>query len=182
MEVRQGRLRGITVIEPAAHVDARGFLVETYSRSGFDAVGIRTEFVREVQTRSVAGVIRGMHFEIRPGQTKLVRVASGRILDVVVDIRRGSSTFGQHEVFDLDDERHRQLLIPPGFAHGFCVLSDEADVCYALSASYDAAVERGIRWNDTDLAIPWPVTAPVISQRDRTLPRLRDVEADLLDW
>jgi dTDP-4-dehydrorhamnose 3,5-epimerase len=176
------RLVGPILLEPSLHADERGFFLETYSARDYAALGIDRPFVQDNHSRSVGGVLRGLHFQSEPGQAKLVRVARGRIADVVVDLRQSSPTFGQHELFELDDEAHRQVYVPVGFAHGFVVLSDLADVVYKVTAFYDAATERGIAWDDPDLAIAWPVSRPLLSERDRALPRLAEIRDRLPDW
>jgi dTDP-4-dehydrorhamnose 3,5-epimerase len=169
------RLEGLVLVAPSVHGDDRGFFVETYSRDDYRAAGIGGEFVQDNHSRSAHGTLRGLHYQRRPGQGKLVRVARGRIWDVAVDIRRSSATFGQWEAQELDDESHRQLFVPVGFAHGFCVLSDVADVTYKVTAPYDAAEERGIAWDDPDIGIEWPVAEPILSDRDRSNPRLAEL-------
>lgn len=166
------KLAGVVLLEPAVHGDERGFFVETYRQDAYAALGVTGDFVQDNHSRSVSGTLRGLHFQRRPGQAKLVRAARGRIWDVVVDIRPDSPTFGEWEAFELDDVRHRQLFVPIGFAHGFCVLSDVADVVYKVSAPYDAAEERGVAWDDPRLGIPWPVPEPTLSERDRANPTL----------
>lgn len=175
-------LAGPIVLEPERHGDERGFFVETFNARQYVEHGIDAEFVQDNHSRSRHGTLRGLHFQIRPGQAKLVRVARGAILDVLVDIRRGSPTFGQHEAFELDDVRHRQIFVPIGFAHGFAVLSDEADVAYKVSAYYDADAERGIAWNDPALGIEWPHTDPIVSERDQRNPTLAQIADTLPDW
>lgn len=170
-------LDGVLLVEPPVHRDQRGFVVETYRHDAFDEAGIGAVFVQENHSRSRQGTLRGLHFQAPPGQAKLVRVTSGRILDVAVDIRAGSSTFGRHVAVELDDVSHRQIFIPEGFAHGFVVLSEVADVVYRLSRPYDPALERGLAWDDPDLAIPWPVDAPLLSNRDRSNPRLHQLQS-----
>lgn len=182
MQTLVTRLAGLILVQPRVVSDPRGFFLETFSQQRYVDAGIRDEFVQDNQSRSTQGTIRGLHFQHHPGQAKLVRVARGHIWDVVVDLRRSSPTFGQHEAFDLDDVQHRQLYIPIGFAHGFCAMSDVADVAYRVSSYFDADAERGIRWDDPDLAIGWPHSQPILSDRDRSLPSLREL-ADLLpDW
>jgi dTDP-4-dehydrorhamnose 3,5-epimerase len=171
-------LAGVTIVEPEVHRDARGFLVETYREDAFRRAGLVMPFVQENQSRSVRHTLRGLHFQAGPGQAKLVRVARGRVLDVAVDIREASDTFGQHVAVELDDESHRQLLITEGFAHGFLVLSDIADVIYRLNRAYDPELERGLAWDDPDLAIEWPVDEPILSDRDRLNPELGDLTAE----
>jgi dTDP-4-dehydrorhamnose 3,5-epimerase len=177
-----GRLSGLLLIEPDVHQDARGVLVETYRRRDLIDAGIDVEFVLEIQSRSERGVVRGLHFRAPPGQSKLVRVARGRIHAVAVDIRLQSATFGEHEAFELDDRRHGQLFVPAGFANGFAVLSDSADVCYRLSEYYDAASEQGIAWNDPRLGIAWPIEQPTVSDRDGSHPPLNETDPSLLRW
>jgi dTDP-4-dehydrorhamnose 3,5-epimerase len=174
------RLEGPMLIAPVAHPDERGFFLETYRRNVYADLGIRDEFVQENHSRSVHGVVRGMHFQVGEGLAKLVRCARGSILDVVVDIRRGSPTFGEWEAFELSDENLRQVYCPIGFAHGFCVLSEQADVLYKQTTYYDPALERGIAFDDPDVAIAWPEGIELTpSERDARAPLLKDVEAEL---
>jgi dTDP-4-dehydrorhamnose 3,5-epimerase len=169
------RLQGPILLEPTVHGDERGFFVETFRRETFAAVGIDTVFVQHNHSRSAKGVLRGMHYQ--QGLAKHVRCARGRILDVVVDIRRSSATFGQWEAFTLDDETHNQLFVPAGFAHGFCVLSDVADVVYLQDDYYDPARDRGIAFDDPDVGIAWPGSLDLqTSERDRNAPRLGEVD------
>jgi dTDP-4-dehydrorhamnose 3,5-epimerase len=176
------KLAGVLLVEPDVVQDPRGFFLETFSRRRYEEAGLPDDFVQDNQSRSNAGTIRGLHFQAHPGQAKLVRVARGRIWDVVVDIRRSSPTFGHHEGFELDDEAHRQLYVPIGFAHGFCVLSQVADVAYRVSSYYDADAEQGVRWDDPALGIRWPVTDPILSDRDQRMPVLSEIAASLPDW
>lgn len=177
------RLPGLQIIEPAVHGDERGFFSETYRRSWHEQMGVPTgeEFVQDNHSRSSYGVVRGMHFHIGAGVAKLVRCARGRIVDVNVDLRRGSPTYGQWEGVQLDGEGLRELYVPVGFAHGFCVLSDVADVIYKQTAYYDPAVERGIAWNDPEIAIDWPLPREelIVSERDRAAPRLSEIAEEL---
>ncbi len=182
MTITPARLAGVLVIEPTVHADERGFFVETYRRSELVAAGVEANFVQENHSRSGRGTIRGLHFSAQPGQAKLVRAARGRIWDVAVDLRRTSPTFGEHVALELDDVTHRQVYIPAGFAHGFCVVSDVADVCYRVDAYYDATLERGLAWDDPALGIAWPVDQPILSDRDRSNPRLDELPAELTDW
>ena len=168
------RLEGPLLLEPAVHGDSRGFFQETYRKSLMAELGVHEDFVQDNHSRSARGVLRGMHFQ--PGQAKLVRCARGAILDVVADIRPGSSTFGSWEGFRLDDESHRQLYVPDGFAHGFCVLSELADVVYKVSTYYDPAAESGFRFDDPDVGIEWPGDLELqTSARDREAPLLREL-------
>jgi dTDP-4-dehydrorhamnose 3,5-epimerase len=175
------RLDGVVLVEPEVFGDERGFLLETYSVPRWRELGIDVAFVQDNHSRSGAGILRGLHFQTRPGQAKLVRCLRGRIWDVAVDLRRESATYGQWEGYQLDDETHRQLFVPVGFAHGFCVLSEIADVAYKLSSLYEGATEAGVAWDDPDLAIDWPIADPRLSERDRTAPRLAEI-ADELPW
>ena len=172
------RLPGPVLIEPAVHGDARGFFLETYRQNAFAELGIDVEFVQDNHSRSRQGIVRGMHFQ--PGMAKLVRCVRGAILDVLVDIRRGSGTFGQWEAFELDDENHHQLFCPDGFAHGFCVLSELADVTYRCSAYYDPETEGGFRYDDPAVGIEWPVEVELVpSARDADAPLLSEIAASL---
>jgi dTDP-4-dehydrorhamnose 3,5-epimerase len=174
------RLDGVVLLEPDIHGDARGFFLESYRANVWAEHGVDDVFVQDNHSRSRQGVLRGMHFAIGGGQAKLVRCARGRILDVVVDLRRHSPTYGEWERAELDDEQARQLYIPVGFAHGFCVLSDVADVAYKCSTYYDGAVERGFRYDDPEVGIAWPQDLELlVSERDTTAPLLREIAGDL---
>jgi dTDP-4-dehydrorhamnose 3,5-epimerase len=174
------RLDGLVLLAPVVHGDSRGFFVETYRADAWAAAGVPTEFVQDNHSRSRRGALRGIHFQTRPGQGKLVRVARGRVLDVVVDLRRGSPTFGEWESFELDDEVGHQLYIPVGFGHGFCVLSETADFVYKCTAYYDAATEAGIRFDDPDVGVRWPDDLDLLySDRDRDAPRLAEIADSL---
>jgi dTDP-4-dehydrorhamnose 3,5-epimerase len=175
------QLEGLVLIEPATYRDARGFFLETYRRDDYREIGIDTEFVQDNHSRSQRGTLRAFHFQLHPGQAKLVRAARGTIQDVVVDLRRDSPTYGRHESFELSDENNRQLYIAVGFGHGFCVVSDVADVTYKVSSYYDPKNERGIAFDDPDLGVQWPVDEPLVSERDRSNPRLAEI-ADELPW
>jgi dTDP-4-dehydrorhamnose 3,5-epimerase len=177
----QTKLDGVVLLEPAVHGDERGFFVETYSRDSWAELGVDAEFVQHNHSRSGKGILRGLHFQTEPGQAKLLRCARGAILDVAVDLRRDSATYGQWEGHVLDDERHRQLFVPIGFAHGFVVLSDVADVAYLVSSVYDPATEAGIAWDDPDVGVDWQVDDPLLSARDKTTPKLSEI-ADSLPW
>ena len=179
MQTRETELEGLVLVEPAVHGDERGFFVETFRESSWSAAGIDVAFVQDNQSRSRRGTLRGMHFQTSPGQAKLIRCARGRILDVAVDLRRDSPTFGRWEAVELDDESMRQLFIPVGFAHGFCVLSDVADVTYKCSNYFDAATEAGIAYDDPDVGIEWPELELIVSERDRTAPRLAEIADNL---
>jgi len=171
---------GLVLLEPEIHGDARGFFHESFRANVWANNGVDETFVQDNHSRSTRGVLRGMHFSIGDGQAKLVRCARGRIWDVAVDLRRDSRTFGQWEGIELDDERMRQLFIPVGFAHGFIVVSDVADVLYKCSTYYDAAVERGFKWDDPDVGIDWPRhLKPQVSPRDESAPLLHEIADEL---
>ena len=175
------KLDGVALIEPQVHGDERGFFVETYSRDAWRELGVEVEFVQHNHSRSAKGTLRGIHFQTEPGQAKLLRCVRGEILDVAVDLRRDSPTYGQWEAHVLDDVKHRQLFVPVGFGHGFAVLSDVADVAYQVSSYYDPATEAGIAWDDPDIGIEWGVESPLLSERDKTAPTLAQI-ADSLPW
>jgi dTDP-4-dehydrorhamnose 3,5-epimerase len=173
------RLDGLVLLTPAKHGDDRGFFIETYRADAWAAQGVPTDFVQDNHSRSRRGTVRGMHFQTSPGQGKLVRVARGRVLDVVVDVRRGSPTFGRWDAIELDDEGAQQLWIPVGFAHGFCVLSDVADFVYKCTSYFDPATEAGFSFADPDVGIAWPAGELIYSQRDRDAPRLAEIADSL---
>jgi dTDP-4-dehydrorhamnose 3,5-epimerase len=175
------RLEGPILLAPDVFGDERGFFCETYRRSTFMELGIQEEMVQDNHSRSRRGVVRGMHFSTGRGAAKLVRCGRGAIHDVLVDVRRGSPTFGQWEGYDLTDENMHVLYAPVGFAHGFCVLSDTADVLYKQDAYYAASTDRGFKYDDPDVAIAWPLPADELipSQRDLDAPLLSDVAGDL---
>ncbi|HEX6229277.1 MAG TPA: dTDP-4-dehydrorhamnose 3,5-epimerase [Solirubrobacterales bacterium] len=173
------KLEGVVLIEPEVHGDVRGFIVETFRRDAWAELGVDVEFVQHNHSRSSRGTLRGLHFQTEPGQAKLVRCPRGEIFDVAVDLRRGSPTYGRWEGHVLDDESHRQLFVPVGFGHGFAVLSEVADVAYQLSSLYDPATESGIAWDDPEVGVVWPVSEPLLSERDKAAPRLAEVAADL---
>ena len=175
MRVRPTELPGVLVIEPAVFHDPRGFFFEAYHAERYRALGIAETFVQDNHSRSAAGTIRGLHLQVGRPQAKLIRVLAGAIWDVAVDVRRGSPTFGRWTAVTLSAENFRQLFIPAGFAHGFCVTSREADVEYKCSGFYDPAAEIGIAWDDPALAIPWPAERPLLSDRDRGHPRLSEI-------
>lgn len=177
MKFIKGRLEGTFIIEHEVFGDDRGFFLETYSQRKFNAAGIRISFVQDNWSRSVRNTIRGLHYQINPGQDKLVRAVAGEIFDVAVDIRQGSPTFGQWEGYYLSAENKKQFFIPVGFAHGFCVVSDSADVMYKCSDFYSPNDERGIIWNDPEIKVEWPVSGePILSKRDLASPTLQGSE------
>ncbi|HOX51866.1 MAG TPA: dTDP-4-dehydrorhamnose 3,5-epimerase [Fibrobacteria bacterium] len=168
MNVMPGGLEGLVVIEPKVFRDERGFFLEPYNAARYKDAGIQVDFVQDNHSFSTRGVLRGLHFQTVPGQAKLMRCGRGKIWDVAVDIRPGSATFGKWWGIELDSESHRQLFIPVGFAHGFCVLSQEAEVLYKCSAVYNPATESGIAWNDPDIAVAWPLQDAIVSARDQS--------------
>jgi dTDP-4-dehydrorhamnose 3,5-epimerase len=173
------RLNGPVLLAPELHGDERGFFLETFRADTWAAEGVPTDFVQDNHSRSKRGTVRGIHFQTHPGQGKLVRVARGSVLDVVVDLRRGSPTFGEWEAVELDDERGLQLYIPVGFGHGFCVLSDVADFVYKVTSYFDPATESGFRYDDPEVGIEWPDLELLYSERDRTAPRLAEIADEL---
>jgi len=173
-------MNGPFLIEPTVHGDERGFFLESYRRSRLAELGVDHDFVQDNHSRSARGVVRGMHFAVGQGQAKLVRCARGSIFDVVVDLRRSSPTYGRWQGFELDDRAHHQLYVPVGFAHGFCVTSEVADVAYKCSTYYDPEVERTIAYDDPDIGIEWPAGLELrVSDRDSQAPRLEDVAPEL---
>jgi dTDP-4-dehydrorhamnose 3,5-epimerase len=176
MKATATALPGVILVELAAFVDERGYFMETWHRERYAAAGIAAAFVQNNAAHSRRGVLRGLHYQLGRPQAKLVWVPQGEILDVAVDIRRGSPTFGRWVSAVLSGENRRQLFVPAGFAHGYCVLSQSADVIYQCSDFYAPDQERGVRWDDPALAIAWPQAAPVVSGKDRVLPLLEDAE------
>ena len=179
--VIETRIDGPILIEPRVFGDERGFFSETYRRSEFTDLGIVEEMVQDNHSRSSYGIVRGMHFQIGRGAAKLVRCGRGAIVDVMVDLRKGSPTYGEWEAFELSDENGRMVYCPVGFAHGFCVTSEVADVFYKQDAYYNDKTERGISFRDPDVGIEWPIPADKLqpSQRDLEAPNLKDIEDEL---
>ena len=172
-------LPGVVVVEPVVHRDARGFFHETFRADRMADLGVDESWVQDNHSRSSRGVLRGMHFAVGAGQAKLVRCARGAILDVAVDLRRGSPTYGRWDAVRLDDEQLWAIYLPVGFAHGFVVLSEVADVTYRCSTYYDPAVERTFAWNDPEVAIAWPDLPIEVSARDAAAPALREIADEL---
>ena len=170
MRLVETTLPGVVILEPHVHRDDRGFFLEVYRADRLAALGIDVRFVQDNQSRSERGTLRGLHWQWRRPQAKLIRVVAGEIFDVAVDIRRGSPTFGRWVSETLSAGNFRQMFVPEGFAHGFCVTSDVADVEYKCSDVYDPAGEAGLAWDDPALGIAWPVGEPVLSDRDRRHP------------
>jgi len=176
VEVRESELPGVLIVEPRVFGDARGFFLETHSRERYAAHGIGPDFVQDNHSRSARGVLRGLHFQEPQAQGKLVQAARGAIFDVAVDVRRGSPHFGRWTGVELSDENHRQLWVPPGFAHGFLTLSETADVLYKCTAFYAPDCERAVRWDDPAIGIDWPDVGrePRLSARDAAAPMLAE--------
>ena len=180
MDVRDTGLSGLLLVEPNPFRDDRGFFLESFQAERYRENGIGDVFVQDNHSRSRQGVLRGLHFQIKRPQAQIVTVIRGRVFDVAVDLRHGSPTFGKWYGTQLSDEGPRQLYMAPGFAHGFCVLSEFADLHYKVSRLYDHADEGGLIWNDSDVGIRWPITNPVVSDRDRAYPRLRQLARERL--
>ena len=168
-------IEGLIIVDPDVHRDARGFFLETYHAGKYRDGGIGAVFVQDNQSRSAKGTLRGLHGQLQHPQGKLIRVIEGEVWDVAVDLRRDSATFGRHVAVTLSAENFRQLFIPPGFAHGFCVLSDAAQIEYKCTDFYRPGDEFAVAWNDPEIGIPWPVSEPLLSERDRNAPLLAEV-------
>ncbi|MBI1914164.1 MAG: dTDP-4-dehydrorhamnose 3,5-epimerase [Planctomycetes bacterium] len=183
MQVLRLELPGLLLVSPTVHRDGRGFFVERFHLERFREHGVPTQFAQDNHSRSAPRVLRGLHYQWRPAQGKLVGVVRGRIWDVVVDLRPDSLTFGRSLGTELSDATAQQLWIPAGFAHGFCILGDEAaDVIYKVDVPYAPGGEGGIHWADPDLGIDWPIADPVVSARDQALGRLADYRASPPAW
>lgn len=178
MKVTETALPGVLVLEPKVFGDARGFFLESYNRARFaEATGVDVDFVQDNHSRSACGVLRGLHYQIRQPQGKLVRVVSGAVFDVAVDLRRSSPTFGRWAGVELSAENQRQLWVPPGFGHGFLVLSETADFLYKTTDYYAPEHERGVAWNDPAIGVAWPLDgAPQLSAKDAAACLLADAE------
>lgn len=176
MKVIETTLPGVLLLEPKVFRDARGFFLETYNAQRFREAGISPEFVQDNHSRSARGVLRGLHYQEPDPQGKLVRCSRGALFDVAVDIRAGSPHFGKWFGAELSEDNMRMLWVPPGFAHGFCALTDIADLMYKCTALYDAAADRAIAWNDPQIGIEWPIAEPLLSPKDAAAPRLRDAK------
>ncbi|HUO84572.1 MAG TPA: dTDP-4-dehydrorhamnose 3,5-epimerase [Thermoanaerobaculia bacterium] len=174
MKVIETSLPGVLIVEPDVFEDERGFFMETFHQGRFRDLGLPTGFVQDNHSFSKRGVLRGLHYQEPNPQGKLVRAVTGTIFDVAVDIRRGSSHYGRWFGAELSEENRRQLWIPPGLAHGFCVLAETANVIYKCTALYDREGDRSIRWDDPDIGIEWPVDDPIVSAKDAAAPLLRD--------
>ena len=180
MNVKETKLPGILVLEPKLFSDERGYFLETWNLTCYEDAGIRDSFVQDNVSFSKKGILRGLHFQYPQPQGKLVQVLSGQVVDVAVDIRVGSPTFGQWISEELSDENHRQMYIPPGFAHGYCVTSQTAVFSYKCTDFYNPATEQGIIWNDPGLKIDWLIAEPILSPRDAGYSSLKKIPPDKL--
>ncbi len=175
MKVEKTKLPGVVVLSPKVHGDERGFFMETFNQATFANLGLPDEFVQDNHSRSSYGVLRGLHFQYPQWQGKLVRVLNGEIFDVAVDVRADSPTFGQWVGVTLSADNKQQLYVPSGYAHGFCVTSELADVVYKCTSLYKPEDDTGIRWDDPDVNISWPIENPTVSEKDQGAGRLRDI-------
>ena len=175
MKISRTPLDGLLIIEPVMFQDERGFFLETFQSSRYKRAGIKEDFIQDNQSRSAKGVLRGLHFQVKRPHAQIVTLLSGHIFDVGVDIRPTSRTFGKWFGIELSESGPRQIYLAPGFAHGFCVLSDWADLHYKVSGEYDPADEGGVIWNDPEINISWPIAERLISARDMRFPKLSDI-------
>ena len=175
IKITNTRLEGVLVIEPRVFQDNRGVFYESYSKRIYQEAGIEADFVQDNHSVSQQGTLRGLHYQLGKGQAKMVRVTQGEVFDVIVDVRKDSPTFGQWEGISLSAQNFKQVYIPVGFAHGFLVLSDGAEFLYKCSEYYAPNEERGVRWNDPDVAVDWPIENPMLSEKDKCLPFLREI-------
>lgn len=183
MEIRDATLHGVKVITPEPKRDDRGWFLRVFDAELYRDAGVdHTRLVQENQSRSQKGTIRGLHTRSKLSEAKLVRCVHGRIFDVMVDLRPWSPTFLRWESFELDDEAHRQVYIPPGFAHGFQALTEPADIGYRVDAYYEPELDVALAFDDPELAIPWPLPDPIVSDRDRAAPRLEEIKSKLEEW
>ena len=175
MKVIETKLPGVLIIEPKVFGDSRGFFKETFQAQRYREAGIEYDFVQDNHSRSQKGVLRGLHFQLTKPQGKLVSCSQGAVFDVAVDVDPLSATFGQYVGIELTEDNHRQFWVPPGYAHGFCVLTDTADFQYKCTDYYDPSDEGGLIWNDPDVAIEWPIDHPLLSEKDAKLPLLKEL-------
>jgi dTDP-4-dehydrorhamnose 3,5-epimerase len=183
MKIIELELPGVKIIEPDVFLDSRGYFLETYQESRYREIGIDVSFVQDNLSFSTQGTLRGLHFQYPHSQAKLAQVVRGEVLDVIVDIRRNSPTFGCWEGVRLSEKNHKQLFVPEGFAHGYCVLSDEAIFAYKCSDVFTPECEKGVLWSDQDIGIDWPVKTPILSEKDRRYPCLKNIpEEDLPEY
>lgn len=177
MNIIETSLPGVLLLEPKVFGDARGFFMESWNRQTFSALGLDVDFVQDNHSRSARGVLRGLHYQINEPQGKLVRVVSGAVFDVAVDLRKSSPHFGKWVGYELSAGNHRMMWIPPGFGHGFLVLSDSADFLYKTTTYYAPQWDRGVRWDDPQIGVAWPLEGmPVLSAKDQVQPLLKDAE------
>jgi len=180
MNIKETKLAGVLILEPKVFSDDRGYFLETWNNIRYEQAGITGPFVQDNISFSKKGVLRGLHFQYPQSQGKLIQVLSGEVLDVIVDIRVGSSTYSQWIGEVLSESNHRQIYVPPGFAHGYCVTSEAALFSYKCTDFYNPATEHGIIWNDPDIGIEWPIEQPVLSPKDAVYPRLKDLRPENL--
>jgi len=180
MNIKETKLTGVLILEPKVFTDDRGYFLETWNSTRYEQAGIPGPFVQDNISFSKKGILRGLHFQYPQPQGKLIQVLSGEVLDVVVDIRAGSPTYGQWVGEVLSESSHRQMYVPPGFAHGYCVTSEAALFSYKCTDFYNPATEHGIIWNDPDIGIAWPIAQPVLSTKDAVYPRLKDLRLENL--
>lgn len=176
MEFERTPIDGVVLVKPKVWRDSRGYFVETWQQQRYEEIGIALPFVQDNRSRSVKGTLRGLHFQKNFPQGKLVSVSRGSVFDVAVDIRKGSPTFGQWFGVELTEENQYQMWVSPGLAHGFCVTSEIADFSYKCTEYYHPEDDAGIRWNDPDIGVAWPIATPILSEKDKTAPLLKDVE------
>ena len=180
MNIKETKLTGVLILEPKVFTDDRGYFFETWNSTRYEQAGIPGPFVQDNISFSTKGILRGLHFQYPQSQGKLIQVLSGEVEDVVVDIRAGSPTYGQWLSEVLSESNHRQMYVPPGFAHGYCVTSEAALFSYKCTDFYNPATEHGIIWNDPDIGIAWPIAQPVLSTKDAVYPRLKDLRLENL--
>ena len=180
MKVTPTKIKDVLLIEPTVFEDDRGFFYESYNQKVYEKIGVKVNFVQDNHSRSQKGTLRGLHYQINPGQAKLVRVIRGEVFDVAVDIRFGSPTFGQWVGYYLNAKNKYQMFIPAGFAHGFCVTTEFAEFEYKCSEFYSHGDERGIIWDDPNLAIDWPVKNPILSDKDKKNSPFKNIEKDFI--
>jgi dTDP-4-dehydrorhamnose 3,5-epimerase len=175
MNVKETKLHGVLILEPKVFPDDRGYFLETWNSTRYEQAGVPGHFVQDNISFSKKRILRGLHFQYPQSQGKLIQVLSGEVIDVVVDIRVGSLTYGQWIGEVISEANHRQIYVPPGFAHGYCVTSETAHFSYKCTDFYNPATEHGIIWNDPDVGIEWPIAEPILSPKDKAYPRLKDL-------
>lgn len=180
MNIKEAKIQGVLILEPDVFKDERGFFLETWNKERYEKNGFLYSFVQDNISFSKKGILRGLHFQFPRPQGKLIQVLSGKVIDIAVDIRIGSPTYGQWHSEILSDENLRQMYVPPGFAHGYCVISESAIFSYKCTDFYNPATEHGIIWNDPELSIDWPIKEPILSPKDAKYPGLKDLSPDKL--